>query len=240
MNRLVINELYKIFSKKGIYVLGFITLCMIVINTIICKLNNIDNMSDILVMEFSNINIFIIICIVMVSGSILSDEYNKGTIKYLLIKPYKRYRILLSKVFSSIILLILSNVFYFICCYICYGLLNKFNYDVSIMKDILINILYMLPEYFIILFFSLFISVISNNNGSSIVCGISLFIGSSIINDLIISNSIKYLYWFPTMCWDLRNGINSFDFNLIICIVTILILLINSFIIFNRKEIKNT
>jgi hypothetical protein len=41
MNRLVINELYKVFSKKGIYVLGFITLCMIVINTIICKLNNI-------------------------------------------------------------------------------------------------------------------------------------------------------------------------------------------------------
>lgn len=239
MNRLVINEMYKVFSKKGIYVLGFITLCMIVINTIICKLNNIDNISEILLMEFSNINIFIIISTVMISGSIVSDEYNKGTIKYLLIKPYKRYKILLSKLLCSIIIFILSNVFYFICCYICYGFLNKFNYDISIMKDILINVLYMLPEYLIILFFSLFISTIVSNNGSSIISGIGLFIGSSIINDLIISNSIKYLYWFPTICWDLRNGINSISFNIVVCIVTVLILMIITFIIFNNKEIRN-
>jgi ABC-type transport system involved in multi-copper enzyme maturation permease subunit len=107
------------------------------------------------------------------------------------------------------------------------------------MKDISINVLYMLPEYLIILFFGLFISTIVSNNGSSVICGIGLFIGSSIINDLIISNSIKYLYCVPTMCWDLRNGINSIRFNIIICIVTVLILMIFTFIIFNNKEIRN-
>ena len=116
MKNLVINELYKILSKNNIYVVGIISLFFIILNVLICKMNNICNAVDIMIMEFSEVNIFIIICIIMVSGSIVSDEYNKGTIKYLLIKPYKRYKILLSKLFSSIIIFVLSILMYFICC----------------------------------------------------------------------------------------------------------------------------
>jgi ABC-2 type transport system permease protein len=93
MGRLVINELYKIFKKKSIYVLGIITFLFMVLSMFLYKDMS---SSDLISSEFNRSVIFVMICIIMVSSTIVSDEYN-GTIKQLLIKPYKRYEILLSK-----------------------------------------------------------------------------------------------------------------------------------------------
>ena len=54
----------------------------------------------ILLNVFGEYEIFIIIMIVMIAGAIVSEEFNKGTVKLLLIKPYKRTTIFCSSFIS--------------------------------------------------------------------------------------------------------------------------------------------
>lgn len=240
MINLINNELYKIMHKKSLYIINIFMFFIILINTILCFKNNITNCSELLVLEFSEINLFVVISILIVSGNIVSDEYNKGTIKNLLIRPYKRTKILLSKLISCIIVFIGCMIFYFVCCYLFYGLLGNFNYDVTVYKDVIIRVLYLLPEYLIMLCFSFLVSVIISNSGICISLGFSLFIGSNIVNELILSNDIKYLMWFPTLCWDLNTDVNNLYFNIFVVLITISILLVMAFLIFNKREIRNS
>ena len=57
-----------------------------------------------LVNFFSHYEIFIVIIIVMIAGTIVSEEFNKGTIKLLLVRPYKRATILTSKFITCLIM----------------------------------------------------------------------------------------------------------------------------------------
>ena len=61
------------------------------------KISQGNDLKGILEDFFSNYELFIVIIIVMIAGSIVSEEFNKGTIKLLLVKPYSRMKILLSK-----------------------------------------------------------------------------------------------------------------------------------------------
>ena len=60
---------------------------------------------------FSGYSLFIIILIIIVAGTIVSEEFNKGTIKLLLVRPYSRVKILLSKYITCLIVLICSIIF---------------------------------------------------------------------------------------------------------------------------------
>ena len=42
----------------------------------------------------------------MIAGTIVSEEFNKGTIKLLLVKPYTRNKILLSKFITTLIMIV--------------------------------------------------------------------------------------------------------------------------------------
>ena len=61
----------------------------------------------ILLNVFNQFEIFIIIMIIMIAGTIVSEEFSKGTIKLLLIKPYKRTTILASKLITCLILIVI-------------------------------------------------------------------------------------------------------------------------------------
>ena len=86
MVNLVRNELFKIYHKNSVYVLGTVLLLFVILNTYICKISGITNSKDVLISEFSFINLFIVISIVMISSGIVSEEYSSGSIKTLLIK----------------------------------------------------------------------------------------------------------------------------------------------------------
>ena len=49
------------------------------------------------------LTLFIIITIVLIAGAIVSDEFNKGTIKLLLVRPFNRAKILLAKFITVLI-----------------------------------------------------------------------------------------------------------------------------------------
>ncbi len=67
-----------------------------------------NNIRGILKIYFSEYGLFIIVMIVMIAGTIVSEEFNKGTIKLLLVRPYSRNKILLSKFITVLIMIIFS------------------------------------------------------------------------------------------------------------------------------------
>ena len=46
----------------------------------------------------------------MIAGTIVSEEFNKGTIKLLLVKPYSRKKILLSKFITVLVMIVFAIV----------------------------------------------------------------------------------------------------------------------------------
>ncbi len=67
------------------------------------NINKINDIRGILKSFFHEYGLFIIVMIIMVAGTIVSEEFNKGTIKLLLVKPYSRNKILLAKLITVFI-----------------------------------------------------------------------------------------------------------------------------------------
>lgn len=80
-----------------------------------------------LVKVFDNFDIIIIILIIYLSSTMISEEYNSGTIKKLLTKPHKRTPILLSKIGTNIFIIIIVTIFMILLQYLLGGLLFGFD-----------------------------------------------------------------------------------------------------------------
>ena len=120
--------------------------------------------------------------------------------------------------------------------------------EISIWYYLIMHFLAVLPIYLILMSASFFIGTLS---GSSVVATAISFVGyfiSSIVS--MAANSIKYkiIRYFPTLCWDLTEylfgGMSSYKYgtllnSIIVDIVTTLLLIIGTIIVFNKKEIKN-
>jgi len=209
-------------------------------------------------------SIFIIILTVMISGSIVSKEFNKGTIKQLLIRPYSRFKILLSKYITCIIILIISICLILLLETFIGGITFGFksidipvivyNFDinktieVSTLKYTFTLIISTLPKFILLTTLSFTISTIINNSIIGVIIPILGYFISDIINAIAISYKINILKYFITLNWDwskyLYGGIGLYEniniyFSIFICILYMIIMLVPTFIIFNNKDIKN-
>ena len=66
--------------------------------------NKNDSLKGILENFYNQLGIFMLAVIIMVAATIVSEEFNKGTIKLLLVKPYSRTKILLAKFLTTVIM----------------------------------------------------------------------------------------------------------------------------------------
>ena len=69
-----------------------------------------DDVRGVLSNFFNIYGLFIIVIVVMIAGTIVSEEFNKGTIKLLLVKPYSRNKILLAKFITVLIMIVFSTI----------------------------------------------------------------------------------------------------------------------------------
>lgn len=213
---------------------------------------------------FNSYEILIVILIIIISGTIISNEFNKGTIKNLLIRPYKRSTIFISKYISSFIILILSIIYLvsleLIVGGILFGLdsLNipivVYNFTTSslveynIFRYLGILILAKMPLLILIMTLSITLSTITLNSPISIAVPILGYTFSGIIGSLAMSFDLKWMKYFPTMNWDLTEylfgGLPAFQYtslshSIIISIIYFAIMFTLSIIVFNKKNIKN-
>ncbi len=220
------------------------------------------DMIDYITSSMAYIDGFIIIAIIIIVGSIVAEEFNKGTIKQLLTKPFSRGKILTSKIVAALIVSIIFIVLYEIVFVLanCYEysdfttiFSNSVVYDFNLGKVREISVLGMgvngllavMPAYLIIFAIVMFMGTLSTSTVAAMCTGFGVYFFYDLINMLL---SPKILAFIPFYTWDLSpylyGGLNSnihatLGKSLFIDILTVLVLIVGSYIIFSRKEIKN-
>ena len=188
---------------------------------------------------FNNFDIIIIFILIYLSTTIITEECSNGAIKYLLIKPHTRVKILSSKIITSIFIIITITSFITVFQYLLGGILFGFNsYSLeaiiynssdkiiettSLANYMITLIISKIPMYFILSIISLLFGVVTNNIALNIIISLGMYL---VIYNYDIS---KYLYSSDVL-------LNKY---IIIFNISIIILLMLLTVIFKKKDIKN-
>ena len=213
---------------------------------------------------FSQYGLFIIILIVMIAGTIVSEEFNKGTVKLLLIKPYSRGKILLSKYLTMLIMIVFSIVAVVLIELVVGGVIFGFdslsvpvveyNFNINQIQTINIfaylgiQVLAQLPMLILLATLAFALSTIFTNSALAITIALLGYMSPSIINALVIQYKVEFMRYFVTMNWNLSEYMfgnlpsmegMTMSFSIVVSLVYLIIMLIPTFIIFKKKNIKN-
>lgn len=211
----------------------------------------------------SEFQIFILIYIVMICGSIISEEFNKGTIKYLLTKPYKRSTILTSKLLSILILIPIVMLMMILIEIIIGGILLGFDslsipvvvYNASkcaLVKHSCLGYLFRIllasaPIYLILSILCFGLSTITCSTSAAITITFLFYLVSEVIRNLDFVYNFKLLKAFVSIHWDFTYLINyqtnPFKFEPIISLCIVLcylsVILCLTYTYFIKKDVKN-
>lgn len=227
-------------------------------------IEKIDNLRGGILDLFTNYELFIIVFIVMIAGAIVSEEFNKGTVKLLLVRPYSRVKILLSKYITSILMILFIILSIFIMQFIVGGVMFGFeslqvpviNYDfitnslsvMNIWQYMAILILTKLPLYILIMTIAFGFSTIFTNSALAITISLLAYMSTTIINALAQTYNISILKYFITTNWNidkyLFGGLGVMDnmtmpLSVMICAIYLAVMLIPTFVVFKKRNIKN-
>ena len=227
-------------------------------------INNTNSLKGILENFYAQFGIFLIVVVVMIAGTIVSEEFNKGTIKLLLVKPYTRNKILLAKAITTFIMVIFVIVVTIVMQILIGGIIFGFdslsepvatyNFNTNTIEEtnIFVNLgiqtLTQLPMIILLATLAFAISTTFTNSTLAITISLLGYMAGSIINQLAIAYNLQFMKYFVTMNWELSiyangalpymEGMNM-TMSIIICIVYFLIMVIPTFIIFKKRNIKN-
>ncbi len=214
------------------------------------------------VAEIFSYNMVALLFMVLVGGSVVAEEFNKGTIKQLLLKPYTRTKILTSKIIAVLLAFLFFLVAYSLMIIVIYGfmfgdfkslftpmLVYDFNASAVIEENLILfcleKLLAVLPLYLILLGISLFIGVLTTNVTMATILPVVFTIVADIVNAFADKKIFAFL---PTMCWNLseylHGGLPMFKYStlpisLVVDCITIFLLFGISYLIFKKKNIKN-
>lgn len=203
---------------------------------------------------FDNFEILIIFLIIYLSCTIISEEYYTGTIKNILIKPYKRVEILLSKILTDFLVITLAVVILVVFQYLLGGLLfgfesysleairyNTFSQNIetiNLRQYMLILFSAKILMYVILSSFSLLFGIITNNMALNIIISLGVYFLSTI--KILINSITKYFFIYN---WDISKYLftnnNLLWQAIIISSISLLIIFLLLIIIFKNKDVKN-
>ena len=120
--------------------------------------------------------------------------------------------------------------------------------EMNLLQGILLNALGRLPIYILIGTLAFAISSIFTNTAVAITISLLGYMGSSIVNQFAYYYKIAWLKYFVTPNWDLTQffygklpiteGLNI-GFSIVICLIYFVIMMVPTFIVFKKKNIKN-
>jgi ABC-2 type transport system permease protein len=214
------------------------------------------------------IGLFIPLIIMVISVDIVSSEHSTGTIKLLLTRPVRRWKILMSKLITVVFftsLIVLSTA---VLCYLISGLvfgyggwdapvfvgLNTVGSDVDFTYVKAIDQwLYLLMELGLVWFaalivalMSLMLSVLVRSTAAGMGTMLAVLISGTILSNMVSSwETAKYLFMVNLDLTRYLTGaippIKGMDLSFSLCVLTVWLIasLIVSFTVFTRKDILN-
>lgn len=231
--------------------------------------NNVDinqenNLRGILRNFFNEYGLFVIVMIVMIAGTIVSEEFNKGTIKLLLVKPYSRNKILLAKFITVLIMIVFSIVAIVIMELIVGGIIFGFdslsipileyNFDTQSLESMHIftylgiQIITQLPKLILLATLAFACSTLFTNSALAIAIPLLGYMSADMINMLVIQYKVQFMKFFVSINWEFESYLYgnlpkmegmTMGFSMVICILYFIAMIIPSFIVFKKKNIKN-
>ncbi|MGG3574483.1 ABC transporter permease [Bacillus gobiensis] len=218
MNRLIRNEHKKLF-KKRIVVVALISMAVLqfLMALFIKRLLMSARVEDHFIGYFSyapNLNIILQLFSVVIAATIVSSEFDKRTIKFLLIRPVKRWKILLSKWTTSI----LASIYLFIVYYsltLVYGLVF-FGVNIDdragvLFSNTLIWIASQWLEIFMMIAFAFLCSALLRNSVFSLVVSfVVIYIAKTMVTifDVMENQWGKFLLFANTDFRQYAGGVN--------------------------------
>ena len=208
--------------------------------------------------------VIIVLVIVIVAGVMISEEFNKGTIKLLLVRPYSRTKILMSKLIAVFITMFITTLLIILLQLIIGGFvygfstyfMNVVQFDLTSSSIVTMNIFaYLglifvckLPILILIGTLAFALSTLSLNSPLAIALPIFGYMGSEMINLIAVSYGWNWIKYFVTPNWDLSQYLfggtplfsnMSVEFSITICAIYFVIMLVCSIITFKKRNIKN-
>lgn len=226
--------------------------------------NKVNDNRGILVNLFYEYEMYIVVIIIMFCATIVASEFNKGTIKQLLLVPYTRMQILFSK-YITCLLMILFTIFIVILMQVLVGgivfgfsslsvpvVIYNFNTSMietyNIFHYLIIQILAKMPMFIIILTLVFLMGNLTLNSALSIIFGIILYLATPIVSSIAANLNIEILNLLILPHWDFTqylfgmisdNHYININMSIILCILYFVISLVPSYMIFNKRDIKN-
>lgn len=228
------------------------------------NINKINDVRGILESFFNEYGLFIIVMIIMVAGTIVSEEFNKGTVKLLLVKPYSRNKILLAKFITVLVMIVFSIMAVVVMELIVGGLI--FGYDslsvpilqynfttqslesMNIFSYLGIEIITQLPKLILLATLAFACSTLFTNSAVAIAIPLLGYMSADMINMLVVQYKVQFMKFFVSLNWNFEEYLfgnlpkmegMTFGFSAIICILYFMIMLIPTFVTFKKKNIKN-
>lgn len=214
MGNLIINEWLKLTKKLGTWImlallLGLTIFLCILGGAITSRQVGANQTFASLASMLSVLNLIVVI----VAATIISEEFSRGTIKFLLIRPYSRTQVYAAKFLTTLLFGLLSTVLLLITCLAAANLFMKAESpllpvagfgDWSALKVALVTagVNLLLLSFYIAI--TMFISAILRSQAMSVGLGIGLLFGGSLFNDLLFLGQTK----FPWLKWNFFNATN--------------------------------
>lgn len=213
---------------------------------------------------FNEYGLFIIVMTVMIAGTIVSEEFNKGTIKLLLVKPYSRNQILLSKFITVFIMILFSIAVIVLMELVVGGIIFgwdslsvpilEYNFETQSLENIHIfnylgiQIMTQLPKLALLATLAFACSTLFTNSALAITIPLLGYMSADVINMLVIQYKVQFMKFFVSMNWDFEGYLfgnlpkmegMTIGFSVVICILYFVAMVIPAFIAFKKKNIKN-
>ncbi len=246
---LVNNEIMKIYKRPGAWVfLGLILLINLLFGLIVRRLFVDASLPfwDFIDMS-SNLLLIIQLIVIVYAGDILSNEFSRGTIKMLLMRPYSRSKILFSKLIAILFLVIFFTLFQFTSSVLAGILFFSGGFTLFGQSFLFSSSSYLFQfiEIVIIGLLAFTLSVITRSSIFSITVTIFLFYFSSLALALLEHfgyENGKYILFANTNLQPYFFGEPMFDgmtlyFSIINVLFHCVICLIISFGLFNKRDI---
>jgi len=218
MSKLVRQELFKLYKKKSTFILfGAVTLIMILISVVSKTNPDIFEPESVFTSAYAAYAWIVFIMIIQAS-TIITMEFQYGTIKNLLYRNYTRSQVIISK---CITLLIYSIGLYVSTSIIAIILklfmspnlsfLHKVNENMNLIQTFLFNALGNFIGLWLLISLVLLLSCIFRNTAVSIVIGIIIYFATSIVSGIMFLAIEKWewLKWNPLNMLNLSGQISS-------------------------------
>lgn len=205
--------------------------------------------------------LFILIYVIMVAGSIVSEEYQRGTIKNLLTKPFRRRTILSSKLFVVILFIPLIMLFMSLMEILIGGLILGFDSlfvpvvqyanggleTYSVFGYLFSLLLASLPIYLVVGILAFMLSTITSSTSAAITISFLFYLMFNVISNLAVVYAFWVFKFFVSLYWDfsyLVTGTSSpfgvsVSTSILVIALYILVMLCITYVTFGKKDVKN-